>query len=59
MVLHYCSDEDEHGIPRHRFTLLTGDDPTPVPITNVGQIHEDLARRAVALTAGTEVPSAV
>ncbi|MFE5714510.1 hypothetical protein ACFQ7J_27320 [Streptomyces sp. NPDC056501] len=59
VVLHYSGDEDEHGIPHHRYTLLTSDDPTPVPITNVRQILEDLAPRARTTTdaAGAAAPS--
>ncbi|MFF7780392.1 hypothetical protein ACFZCG_39015 [Streptomyces tanashiensis] len=47
-VLHYSREEDERGIPEHRYTLLTADDPTPVPVTNVQQIHADVlhARKA-------------
>ncbi|MFI9297520.1 hypothetical protein [Streptomyces gardneri] len=41
-VLHYSREEDERGIPGHQYTLLIADDPTPVPITNVQQIFEDL-----------------
>ncbi|MEU8765082.1 hypothetical protein [Streptomyces sp. NPDC048659] len=45
-VLHYSREENERGTPEHRYTLLTADDPTPVPITNVRDILEDLAPRA-------------
>ncbi|MFJ5098991.1 hypothetical protein [Streptomyces sp. NPDC088557] len=34
--------EDEYGVPQHRYVLLTAADPTPVSITNIGQIHQDL-----------------
>ncbi|MFF2779929.1 hypothetical protein ACFVU3_34135 [Streptomyces sp. NPDC058052] len=45
-VLHYSREENERGIAEHRYTLLTADDPTPVPVTNVRDILEDLVPRA-------------
>nr|WP_012477065.1 hypothetical protein [Streptomyces sp. FR1]ABC67424.1 hypothetical protein pFRL1.36 [Streptomyces sp. FR1] len=45
-VLHYSREETERGITEHRYTLLTADDPTPVPVTNVRDILEDLVPRA-------------
>ncbi|MFC8765097.1 hypothetical protein ACFUAG_30875 [Streptomyces sp. NPDC057193] len=59
-VLHYSREEDERGIAEPRYTLLTADDPTPVSVTNVRDILEDLAPRArktEALDAGA--PSTV
>ncbi|MEU9858960.1 hypothetical protein [Streptomyces sp. NPDC047974] len=60
-VLHHSRTEDEYGIPQHRYTLLTAADPTPVPITNIQQIHEDLALHAgkTTETAAETVPSTV
>ncbi|MFJ6785253.1 hypothetical protein [Streptomyces yangpuensis] len=46
MVLHYSREETERGTPEHRYTLLTADDPTPVPVTNVRDILDDLVPRA-------------
>ncbi|MFB6999318.1 hypothetical protein ACFCXF_14735 [Streptomyces virginiae] len=45
-VLHHSREENERGIAEHRYTLLTADDPTPVPVTNVRDILEDLVPRA-------------
>ncbi|MFB8044516.1 hypothetical protein ACFC8F_24905 [Streptomyces hydrogenans] len=45
-VLHYSREENERGTPEHRYTLLTADDPTPVPVTNVRDIFDDLTIRA-------------
>ncbi|MGO4634967.1 hypothetical protein AB4225_29170 [Streptomyces sp. 2RAF24] len=45
-VLHYSREENERRIAEPRYTLLTSDDPTPVPITNVRDILDDLAPRA-------------
>jgi hypothetical protein len=45
-VLHYRREETERGTPEHRYTLLAAHDPTPVPITNVRDILEDLSPRA-------------
>ncbi|MFI8426009.1 hypothetical protein [Streptomyces sp. NPDC085479] len=59
-VLHHSREEDEYGIPQHHYTLLTAEDPTPVPITNIGQIHQDLLHaRKTAETADETVPSTV
>ncbi|SEE61641.1 hypothetical protein SAMN05428939_8160 [Streptomyces sp. TLI_105] len=44
-VLHYSREETERGTPEHRYTLLTADDPTPVPVTNVRDIFDDLTLR--------------
>ncbi|MDV9188197.1 hypothetical protein R6L23_08205 [Streptomyces sp. SR27] len=59
-VLHYRREE-ERSIPEPHYTLLTADDPNPVPITNVAQIFEELALRArkTAEAAGAGVPSTV
>lgn len=45
-VLHYSREENERGIVEHRYTLLTADDSTPVPVTNVRDLLEDLVPRA-------------
>ncbi|MFE5896884.1 hypothetical protein ACFQ67_05600 [Streptomyces sp. NPDC056488] len=59
-VLHYSRGENERGIAQHHYTLLTADDPTPVPVTNVRQIHEDLLHaRKTAEAADAVVPSTV
>ncbi|MET9954524.1 hypothetical protein ABZ135_23680 [Streptomyces sp. NPDC006339] len=60
-VLHHSREEDEYGVPQHRYTLLTAEDPTSVPITNIGQIHQDLAPRARKTTeaANETAPSTV
>ncbi|MFJ5787911.1 hypothetical protein [Streptomyces hydrogenans] len=60
-VLHHSREEDEYGVPQHRYVLLTAADPTPVPITNIGQIHQDLAlhARKKAETVDAVVPSTV
>ncbi|MFD3567424.1 hypothetical protein [Streptomyces sp. NPDC058667] len=60
-VLHYSREENERGTPEHRYTLLTADDPTPMPVTNVQQIHEDLALHARKTTEAADetVPSTV
>ncbi|MFB7938023.1 hypothetical protein [Streptomyces sp. NPDC056049] len=59
-VLHHRREEDEYGVPQHHYVLLTAEDPTPVPITNVQQIHEDLALHARKTTEAAEtVPSTV
>ncbi|MEU9298549.1 hypothetical protein [Streptomyces sp. NPDC048266] len=44
-VLHYSREENERGTPKHRYTLLTADDPTPVPVTNIRDILDDLTLR--------------
>ncbi|MER8062608.1 MULTISPECIES: hypothetical protein [unclassified Streptomyces] len=44
-VLHYRCEETERGTPEHRYTLLTADDPTPVPVTNIRDIFDDLTLR--------------
>ncbi|MFJ3817795.1 hypothetical protein [Streptomyces sp. NPDC090056] len=44
-VLHHHREEDQYGVLLHHYLLLTAEDPTPVPITNVAQLHEDLASR--------------
>ncbi|MFJ6355193.1 hypothetical protein ACIQKB_37760 [Streptomyces sp. NPDC092046] len=59
-VLHYRCEETERGTPEHRYTLLTADDPTPVPVTNVRDIFEDLNLRVRRTGALDEtVPSTV
>ncbi|MFF6888655.1 hypothetical protein ACFY9F_36390 [Streptomyces sp. NPDC012421] len=60
-VLHHSREEDEYGVPQHHYVLLTAEDSTPVPITNIGQIHQDLALRArkTAETADAVAPSTV
>lgn len=45
-VLHYSREESERGIAEPLYTLLTADDPTPVPVTNVRDILDDLSLRA-------------
>ncbi|MFE7515013.1 hypothetical protein ACFU8I_27840 [Streptomyces sp. NPDC057540] len=61
MVLHYSREETERGVPEHCYTLLTAGDPTPMPITNVQQIHEDLALYARKATEAADetAPSTV
>ncbi|MFF5638263.1 hypothetical protein [Streptomyces sp. NPDC012825] len=57
-VLHHHREEDQYGVLEHHYLLLTAEDPTPVPITNVAQLHEDLASRARETTkAAVEVAS--
>ncbi|MFJ3505027.1 hypothetical protein [Streptomyces sp. NPDC090135] len=60
-VLHHHLAEDQYGVLQHHYTLLTAEDPTPVPITNIGQVHHELALRAreTAETAAEAAPSAV
>ncbi|MZE53118.1 hypothetical protein GTY86_17890, partial [Streptomyces sp. SID5770] len=58
-VLHYRSFKDG-GHREHHYTLLIAQDPTPVPITNIGQIHEDLLHtRKTAEAADAVVSSKV
>ncbi|MFC8793342.1 hypothetical protein [Streptomyces cinereoruber] len=45
-VLHHHREEDQYGVLQHHYTLLTAEDPAPVPITNIGQVHHELALRA-------------
>ncbi|MFE0776764.1 hypothetical protein [Streptomyces sp. NPDC058861] len=45
-VLHHHLAEDQYGVLQHHYTLLTAEDPAPVPITNIGQVHHELALRA-------------
>ncbi|WP_432089136.1 hypothetical protein [Streptomyces sp. bgisy095] len=49
-VLHHSREEDQYGVLQHHYLLLTAEDPTPVPITNVAQLHEDLASRLPGTT---------
>ncbi|MEU3050390.1 hypothetical protein ABZ705_28460 [Streptomyces sp. NPDC006984] len=60
-VLHYRREENERGIAEPRYTLLTADDPTPVPVTNVRDIFEDLVPRARQMAEALDeaVPSTV
>ncbi|MFJ4343158.1 hypothetical protein [Streptomyces sp. NPDC088915] len=60
-VLHHHREEDQYGVLQHHYLLLTAEDPTPVPITNVQQLHHELALRARETTeAAVEVvPSTV
>ncbi|MEV7675873.1 hypothetical protein [Streptomyces sp. NPDC088752] len=44
-VLHHHQEEDQYGVLQHHYLLLTAEDPTPVPITNVAQLHEDFISR--------------
>ncbi|MFE0776443.1 hypothetical protein [Streptomyces sp. NPDC058861] len=52
-VLHHHREEDQYGVLLHRYLLLTAEDPTPVPITNIGQLHHELALRARETTKAT------
>ncbi|MFC8492954.1 hypothetical protein ACFUJU_19565 [Streptomyces sp. NPDC057235] len=52
-VLHYHREEDQYGVLQHHYLLLTAEDPTPVPITNVQQLHHELALRARETTEAT------
>jgi hypothetical protein len=47
-VLHHSREEDQYGVPQHRYVLLTSEGPTPVPITNIQQLHHELTVRAQA-----------
>ncbi|MFB7341211.1 hypothetical protein ACFCZ6_14235 [Streptomyces hydrogenans] len=47
--LYYRANKDQHGYPRHSFTLLTGDSPEETPIEGLGEIHECLLQRTKAL----------
>ncbi|MFB7030957.1 MULTISPECIES: hypothetical protein [unclassified Streptomyces] len=60
-VLHHHREEDQYGTLQHHYVLLTAEDPTPVPITNVAQLHEDLTSRLPGTTeaAVAVAPSAV
>ncbi|WP_411078342.1 hypothetical protein [Streptomyces sp. cmx-10-25] len=60
-VLHHHREEDQYGVLEHHYLLLTAEDPTPVPITNVQQLHHELALRARETTEATieAAPSAV
>ncbi|MFC8270399.1 hypothetical protein ACFUIZ_32465 [Streptomyces cinereoruber] len=52
-VLHHHREEDQYGVLLHHYLLLTAEDPTPVPITNIGQLHHELALRARETTETT------
>lgn len=57
--LHYRTETDKYGHHEPHFTLLTGDDDQPVPVTGMEQIRHHLAARAAGLplaarAAGTE-----
>ncbi|MFJ3786882.1 hypothetical protein [Streptomyces sp. NPDC090093] len=60
-VLHHHREEDQYGVLLHHYLLLTAEDPTPVPVTNVQQLHHELALRAreAAKAAVEAAPSAV
>ncbi|MFE5513986.1 hypothetical protein ACFQ9J_25980 [Streptomyces sp. NPDC056529] len=60
-VLHHHREEDQYGVLQHHYLLLTVDDPTPVPATNVQQLHHELALRTreTAEAAVEAMPSAV
>ncbi|MEU9298470.1 hypothetical protein [Streptomyces sp. NPDC048266] len=59
-VLHCSREENERGTPDHRYTLLAADDPTPVPVTNIRDILDDLTFRLRKTEALDEtVPSMV
>ncbi|MGA5873911.1 hypothetical protein [Streptomyces cinereoruber] len=45
-VLHHHREEDQYGVLQHHYLLLTVEDPTPVPITNIGQLHHELTLHA-------------
>ncbi|MFC7924503.1 hypothetical protein [Streptomyces cinereoruber] len=53
-VLHHHREEDQYGVLLHHYLLLTAEDPTPVPITNIGQLHHELALRALRARETTE-----
>ncbi|MEU7031440.1 hypothetical protein AB0A60_32690 [Streptomyces sp. NPDC046275] len=60
-VLHYSRGEYERGIAEPRYMLLTADDPTPVPVTTIRDVLDDLAPRArkMAETTDAAAPSTV
>ncbi|MGA4980199.1 hypothetical protein [Streptomyces cinereoruber] len=52
-VLHHHREEDQYGVLQHHYLLLTAEDLTPVPITNIGQLHHELTLRARETTETT------
>ncbi|MFC7979813.1 hypothetical protein ACFUT3_31835 [Streptomyces cinereoruber] len=62
MVLHHHREEDQYGVLQHHYLLLTAEGPTPVPITNIGQLHHELtlhARETTETTVDAVAPSTV